>query len=605
MVSAGLPLISATVRVVDSTGKVVASGKPVAAQTGAYGPITLTGTGTYRVEACGNVTDRAMCLWGLSNNGGILNLTPMSSAIAMLASGQSPETLMNGTLTPLTDAVLDSAHFQLRTALAPALTDAGLAGDTDLLTSTLKPGTRTGFDRVLDTVAVGLGADTKPFVTLTTRLGSGTAYLEPGTTQGSMSFDPALISLSLPGVDLLYTKLAMAMANVAACQSAQGGLATLMDPAARASVDPVSTAFTGASQAAQVLCLRLNGVLGDGEVLFGGRLLPTTLGRCSTPGNDPSNTVCRVDFIYLNSKGFQRRLGVEQLAYRQGPLDWTFLGNRLEVQATAAARVVLTRRIDSAAPDSYARYLDVSIPAVGVSGGSVLQCARVSQKDRSGADVPLALFKKAGNGDYLSLWSSSISDATPSLDPFSGATRGNSIVGVPVPAGATGDTTARNFVRAGRALKIELFGDSVCATPLGGLDGDAINIDVAGLLPIAAVGHSGQPWPALSAASVSALAGLKGAINAKVSFGPIWTFPRGGLAVNRATLCTDTVCSSKLSELELAAGATSAALNATLGNTALNASDYKLLRITGRMPDGLVLQLDSQSCSAQTPGLPC
>ena len=42
-------------------------------------------------------------------------------------------------------------------------------------------------------------------------------------------------------------------------------------------------------------------------------------------------------------------------------------------------------------------------------------------------------------------------------------------------------------------------------------------------------------------------------------------------------------------------------LSATLGSTALNANDYKLLRITGRMPDGLVLQLDSVSCAAQTP----
>lgn len=48
-----------------------------------------------------------------------------------------------------------------------------------------------------------------------------------------------------------------------------------------------------------------------------------------------------------------------------------------------------------------------------------------------------------------------------------------------------------------------------------------------------------------------------------------------------------------------------ASLNATVGNTAANANSYKLLRITGRMPDGLVLQLDSQSCSAQTSGLPC
>jgi hypothetical protein len=130
-------------------------------------------------------------------------------------------------------------------------------------------------------------------------------------------------------------------------------------------------------------------------------------------------------------------------------------------------------------------------------------------------------------------------------------------------------------------------------------------VDVAGLLPIAATSQSGQPWPALAAASTAALASLKGAVNAKISYGPIWTAPRGGLAVNRAALCTDSACATKLSEVELAAGATGAALSATLGNAALADTAYKLLRITGRTQDGLVLQLDSQSCSAQTSGLPC
>jgi hypothetical protein len=266
---------------------------------------------------------------------------------------------------------------------------------------------------------------------------------------------------------------------------------------------------------------------------------------------------------------------------------------------------VLTRRVDSAAPDSYARYLDVSIPAIGVSGGGVLQCARVSQKDTSGADVPLALFKKVGSADYLSLWSVSSTDATPSLDPFSGATRGSNVVSVPVPNGADGDAIARNFARAGRALKIELFQDSVCGATLGGLDGASISVDVAGLLPISAASQSNQPWPVLAAASATSLASMKGSSGAKVNYGPIWTYLRNGLALNRAQVCTDTACNTKLADLELTATALSAALSVNLGTSALSENAYKLLRLTGRTQDGLVLQLDSQSCSAQTTGLPC
>ena len=601
VVAAGLPLTGATVRVLDPTGKAIASAKPVTAGTGAYGPITLTGTGTFRVEACGTLADKPMCVWGLTNNGGTLHLTPMSSAIAVLASGQAPETLMSGPLAAVADTAIASAQTQLRTALAPALADAGLASDFDLLAGALTPGTHTGYDRVLDTVAVGLGADSKAFVSLTARLGTGTAYLENGSTQGSLAFDTAASGLDLAALDAMFAKLILATANNTACQSAQGGLATLMDANARASIDPFSAPFTGPTQASQVICLRLNGVLGDGEVLYGGKLLPSTVGRCSFGSGDP---VCRVDFVYLNSKGFQRRLGVEQAAVKRSA-GWAFLGNRLEVQATAQARLVLTRRIDSAAPEAYARFLDVSIPAIGVTGGGVVQCARVSQKDGSGNDVPLALFKKTGNGSLLSLWSVSATDATPSLDPFSGATRGNNVVAIPISNGTDGDAIARNFARAGRALKVELYGDSVCGGALAGQDGAALSVDVAGLLPIAATSQSGQPWPALAAASTAALASLKGAVNAKISYGPIWTAPRGGLAVNRAALCTDNACATKLSEVELAAGATGAALSATLGNAALADTAYKLLRITGRTQDGLVLQLDSQSCSAQTSGLPC
>lgn len=600
VVAAGLALSGATVRVLDPTGKAIATAKPVTAATGAYGPVALTGTGPFRVEACGSVGDKPLCVFGATTGGGTLNLTPLTSAVTVLASGQAPETLMTGAVQGLTDTALASAQTQLRTALAPALADAGLASNFDLLSGSLTPGSHAGYDRVLDAVAVGLGADTKSFVTLSSRLGSGTAYLEPGTTQGSLSVDAAAAGVDLTGLDALYAAMAAATANSTTCEP---GLNAVFDASARTSID-ANSYFVG-PQAAQVLCLRLGGVLGEGEKMFGGRLLPTTLDRCDFNGGDP---VCRVSLVFqtvdANRKDlYQRRLGVEQAAVKR-PSGWTFLGNRLEVQATAVARLVLTRRVDATAPDSYARYLDISIPAVSVSGGAALQCARVSQKDTSGGDVALALFKRS-SGSMLSLWSVSSSDATPSLDPGAGATRGANVVAVPVPAGAAGDTTARNFVRAGRALKIELYADSACATPLTGTDGAAISVDVAGLLPLAATSHSGQPWPALAVASATSLAALKGAVNAKVTYGPIWTFPRGGLVVNRAQLCTDRACNTRLNELELIGSATAAALSATLGNTALATSDYKLLRITGRTPDGLVLQLDSQSCAAQTVGLPC
>ncbi|MGM9485321.1 hypothetical protein ACS5PN_29310 [Roseateles sp. NT4] len=611
IVASGLALnAGAKVRVLDATGKVIASDKVVTVATGAYGPITLSGPGPFRVEACGSVGDRPVCVWGATNNGGTLNLTPLTSAVTVLASGQPPETLMTGAAQGLTDAALATAQTQLRTALAPALTDAGLAADFDLLAGALTPGAHTGYDRLLDSVAVGLGNDSKAYVTLTSRLGTGVAYLEAGTTQGSLGLDAAASGVDLTGLDALFAKLVTATANIDNCQSKTIGLETIFDASARSSVDANSAPFTGPKDAAQLVCLRMNGILGEGEKMFGGKLLPSLLGRCDFGAGDP---LCRVSFVYQNTSGFQRRLGLEQAAVKR-PSGWTFLGNRLEVQATAAARLVLTRRVDSAAPDSLARYLDISIPTITATGGGVLQCARVSQKDTSGADVPLALFKKAGNGSFLSLWSVSSSDATPSLDPASGATRGNNIVSLPVPAGAAGDAVARNFVRAGHGLKIELFKDATCATPLGGLDGDSIAVELAGQLPITAAGQSGQPWPVLDTKAVNDLTGLKGAVNASVKYGPTWAL-RGGLLPDRIQLCTDVACASKLAELELGvvtkegttkgAFPTAASLSATVGNTAVSANSYKLLRITGRMPDGLVLQLDSQSCSAQTSGLPC
>jgi hypothetical protein len=596
VVAAGMLMNGGTVRVLDETGKAIATGKAVTAKTGAYGPITLTGAGPFRVEACGTVGDHPLCVWGATTKGGTLNLTPLTSALIVLAGGQSPETLMSGPVQGLADTDLATAQTQVLGAIAPALADAGLAANFDLLAGTLTPGSHSGYDRLLDTVTVGLGLDTQPFVTLNSPLGSGLAYLEPGTTQGSFALDAAAASVDFTGIDGLYTALGAALPTTDLCPK---NLPGLLDANVRASLD-LLTNFSGAALSTQALCLHMSGSLvGDVESLIGTTLLPATPRRCDFGGGDP---VCRIGLVFQTSKGLLRQLGVEQaVVKRPSPTGWKLLGNRLEVQATAAARLVLSRRADQTAPDVYSRFLDIAIPAYGS-----LQCARVSQKDASGADVALAFYKRTASGTSLSLWSTSASNAAPSLDPATGATRGDNLLALAVPNDTTGDATVRNFVHAGRALKVDLYGDAGCSTPLPGADGGSVGIDVTGQLPLNIIGMSGQPWPALAAASSAALVSLKGAVGTKLNYGPIWTPSRPGLWLNRAQLCTlDASCPVKLTELELAANATQAALSATLGTLALGASDYKLLRLTGRMPGGLVLQLDTQSCPAKGSGQAC
>jgi hypothetical protein len=411
----------------------------------------------------------------------------------------------------------------------------------------------------------------------------------------------ATAAVDLTGLDALYAAMGTALSLKDSCQAE---LTKLFDATGRATAYTSSPAgvetATGSSgdRAAQLLCLVMGGVLGDYGVLFGnGKLLTPVVSRCELDAGDP---ICRVSFNFQTTKGLLRPLGIEQAAAKRAE-GWKFLGNRLEVQASAVARLVLARRADATAPDVYRRFVDISIPQV-----SGLQCARASQKDMSGAEVPLALFKRPPGGRYLSLWSVSSTNATPSLNPASGALRGNDLVAVPVASNAAGDTIARNFLRAGRALKIELFSDSACSTPLAGADGGTVSVDVAGQLPLAAVAMSGQSWPVLAAASAKSLAGLVGNANAQLSFTPQWAIPRGDVALHRAQLCAlDAACGNKLVEQDLSGAATTVVLSGSAGPLGLLAADYKLLRLTARTADGLLLQLDTAACTGQASGQPC
>lgn len=593
-VAVGAALSGATVRVLDATGKTIASGKAVDPKTGAYAGIALSGGGPYRVEACGLLAGRQRCVWGATTTGGKLNLTPLTSAVTVLAGNQSPEGLMSGAVQGLSDTALAAAQTRLQAALAPALTDAGLAADFDFLLGSLTPNTHTGYDRLLDTIQVNLGQDgSSAFVQLTPRVGAGLAHLTPSATLGSLTVDAKAASLNLIGLDTFVQSMQTATANEAACT---GTFAALVDAAAQYSLTGIPTG-TGPAGVSQLFCFRLKGLIPAGaEPLYGGTLLRPEINRCDFSGTDP---VCRLNSLnWQTTLGDPRVLAVEQLLV-QRPSGWRFLGNRLSVQASATARTVLTRRVDAAAPDAQYRYLDIAIPVT-----SGLACAKVSQKDSNGASVVLGYYKPGSGGAYLSLWSVSLSDGTPSLNPNSGTTLGAGIVALPLTGDAAGDTVVRNFAQAGQNLKLELYTDAACTAAWTGPDGAAINLDLQGLPPFAGPPLAGQPWPTLAAATNTALSTLKGAAAAKATLAASWTAARAGNAMNSALLCVDVACALPLAQLGLAGSAASASLSGTLA-APLAATDFKQLRLLGRAADGTVLQADYQSCASVAAGSVC
>ena len=291
----------------------------------------------------------------------------------------------------------------------------------------------------------------------------------------------------------------------------QASLTPLFDAAGRYNIETVVR--TGAN-AAELLCLRLGGVLGDGEVLFGGKLLQPELDRCDFPTG--ADLVCRVSFRWLTSKERAARAG-RGASGRQAPGGWRFLGNRLEVQTTAT-RTRLIRRIDKTAPDNLYRHRHPHPRRQRHCSAAV-----ASQKDTNGAYAPFAIFKSTGAGTYLSLWSVSLSDGSPSLNAASGVTRGNDIVEVPIANSVAGDSLVRNFVRMGRECASRSMATSAAARP-GPVPTAPPCVNMAGTPPLAHSSMTALPWPNLVVAGISALSsGLKAVANAKISLQASWT----------------------------------------------------------------------------------
>ncbi|WP_144006672.1 hypothetical protein [Pelomonas sp. KK5] len=577
-----------TLSILDATGKSMASNTSVPAS-GSYGPIALaSGTGPFRLAACGYAVDRYTCLYSVTQSGGTAQITPLTSAVVLLASGVNPSSPMSGAVTGLSATAVAAAQGQLQTALAPALADAGLASNADLLTTALTAGSRSGYDRLLDSVAVTVGQDGSPYVQLESRMGGGIVTLTGTGVGGELTIDAGAAGVTLAGISTLFTQMTAAMASASACSANMPGL---MAPNARMNL--ANIAFTGADIGAGLCNVIGTGIFSDGTYKYGTKLLAPQLGRCDFSGSTP---VCRVSMVAQTPAGALLTFAQNQSVAWQGNGTWLFYGDAQPFPTSAEVRVQRLRRVDGGAQvDSYLRSI-----GVGISTLSGALCARVTQADPNGGDVTLAYMKPGTGSTNLSIWTVDAVNGQLSGDPTTGAIRGNDDRWIPLPDGSDGDALVRNFA-VGHSLKVALYSDDSCSTPAS-----TFSLDLAAVPPLSTALAS-QPWPSLATASATALAGLKGAAAAKVNLSASWTLPSPPPALSTAQLCTDSLCNtgSILATLPVAPGALTAALSATLGSTALDASSFKQLRLNARNGDGLLLQADFQSCTTAAPGSAC
>ena len=595
-------------RILDAAGKALVSGKAVAA-TGAFGPETLTGTGPFRLEACGYAAEKLRCLYALTPLGGTSNITPLTSAVAVLASNLTPETLMaTASLAAGVDAsAISSAQTRLRTAIAPALTDAGLGASMDFASEPVTPGSRSGHDRLLDNLAIswGLGSS-NAFVQIVPRLGTGNVYLESSSTQGQLSIAVGAATLNLADIDTLFASMNTAYSGtVTSCRASLPGL---LATGARLTFDEGasltgSQTFVEASSGdmSNFSCQWFLGPLSSGWIGASGKLRAPELGQCDF--SNSTTPVCRVSAVVQNAQGDIKRLANNQGVVLQAG-SWKYLGDLLPSVSQAQSRAQLIRRVNGTTPvDSYTRAISISIPTQ-----SGLACAQVTQKNSAGLDQTLAFFKPAASATWLSVWANSANDPLPSNSPTVGATRAADERWISLNGGADGDAIVDNFYRYGRNLKISFFGDVACSTPFtpAGASGSTASIELPAVPPLSSA-LPFLPWPNLAAATTTALPTLKGAAAAKVLLAASWSYKGSPQGMLSALLCTNVNCSGNGSafELALAPNASSAALSLTLGSQALAVADFKQLRLLGRGEDGLLLGADYQSCSADTAGQSC
>jgi len=595
----GAPITGGTLRIVDAAGNVVADSVALAAD-GSFSGIALSGAGPWRLEACGYAGPNWTCVHSVAQEGGTANVTPLTSALVLLASGSSPEALMNGAASGLDAAAVAAAQGTLRNGLGPVLAAAGVDAGLDLVTGALAAGSRAGYDRLLDAVQVNTGVDGQPFVQIGSRLGSGNLYLEQGAPAvGSLSAAAGAADLPLAGLETLFNRMSEAIASAEACADPTTGLASTL--AADAALSFGGPSITGAADVAQALCTFLGGQ--DPEpARWGSRFMSPVLGKCDFGG---AATVCSVSFSLRDSEGGVESLG-NGMAVSYSGGQWKFKGDRLPLAMYASARVQRDLRFDGPTPVvEYNRAIAFEIPAA-----TGLACARISQRNAEGHLVTFAFFKRhAGVGiERLSLWTQPGQGNERSLDPLVGNTRSSDDTWVMLPQGNDGDSAVRHFFRGGRSVVVDLYDDADCTTDFQVAGASRYEVEVAGVPPVWSA-LPALPWPDLAAGTQTTLRNLSLAADADTPIDVGWSFTRGSIAVGEINVCSDRSQCGQGNPGRIGEGrARPSARSATVtlrSSVPVASGDNKSIALSGRTGEGVALEANFLSCPGTPAGQAC
>jgi len=599
----GAPITGGRLRIVDAAGNVVAENVALAAD-GSFSGVALTGSGPWRLEACGWAGPNWTCVHSVAQQGGTANVTPLTSALVLLASGSAPDALMNGAAAGLDANAVAAAQNTLRTGLGPVLASAGVDASLDLVTGALAAGSRAGYDRLLDAVQVNTGVDGQPFVQIGSRLGSGNLYLEQGAPAlGSLSAATGAANLPLAGLETLFERMTAAIASAPACAHAETGLASTL--AADAALSFGGPSLNGAANVAQGLCAFLGGGL-DGDTpepaRWGSRFMSPVLGKCDFDGAAP---VCGVSFSLQDTEGGVESLGNGMAVTYTGG-EWKFKGDRLPLAMNASARVQRDLRFDGTTPVvTYNRAIAFEIPAV-----PQLACARISQRSAEGALITFAYFKRHGGAgvERLSLWTSNGQGSERSLDPLAGGTRSSDDSWVMLPQGADGDAAVRHFFRGGRSVLVDLYDDAACTNALPVAGASRYEVEVNGVPPVWSALPT-LPWPDLSAGTQATLRSLALAANTDVALDVAWSFSRGSLAVGEVNVCSDRSQCGQGNPGRIGEGRarpSARATTVTLRSTVpVAAGDDKSVALSGRTGEGVSLEANFLRCPGTPAGQIC
>lgn len=601
-VAVGAPITNGKLRVLDANGAVVVQDVAIDAN-GKYADVALTGPAPYRIEACGYAGPNYLCVYSVASGAGTANVTPLTTATVLLAAGAAPDSLMTGTANALTTASVATAQAQLRTGLGSVLASAGVSGSIDFVSADLAAGSRTGYDGVLDAVGVNVGQDAKPFVQITPRIGTGNLYLEQGATSGTVTAASGAATLQLGGLETLFKNMSDAFASASACSNANTGILKYLAPQARMGLGD-GDVTEGAANVAAGLCQFFASGEDGHTPMWGAKLVSPVLGRCDLGGTAP---VCAVSFALQDPSGGVQQLG-QGMAVTQEAGVWKFVGDTMPIQIHASAKAQRTKRIDTASPVyGYDRALAFEVAAV-----SGLACAKVSQKNADGVATTIAYYKRhpgATGQRALALWTADGVSWGASLNPTAGATRNADDTWLALPEGTAGDAVIRNFYRGGRSVNVALYGDAACSVPftIGGKT--SFDVDVDGVPPVWAAMEN-LPWPELDGASVAALRNLAVDAGGNGSLAVAWTFARGPLGVNGATVCgSRATCgqggAGRLGEASLRPSSRNATVSLHNDGTAVGKDDDKTFALYGRNGEGVDLQSNYGSCPSSPAAESC